>query len=151
MNLTPAIDEIAALKEALEEATKRSESLKNELVLVRTERDLLKERLNKFMRKIFAAKSEVSSKSQKDMFFNEAEILGAQAQPAAQEQDTQDEGLDVPAHKRAKPGRKPLDPALPRHVVRHELPESERICPHDGSALKEIGIEASEQLDIIPQ
>jgi len=32
MNLTPAIDEIAALKEALEEATKRSESLKNELV-----------------------------------------------------------------------------------------------------------------------
>jgi transposase len=25
------------------------------------------------------------------------------------------------------------------------------VCPHDGSALKEIGVEASEQLDIIPQ
>lgn len=160
MELTPVTEEIAALKEALavatkrsEEATRQSQLLKSELVLVRTERDLLKERLNKFMRKIFAAKSEVSSQNQKDMFFvfNEAEVLGTQAQPAAQEEDRQDPGIDAPAHQRAKRGRKPLDPALPRHVVRHELPESERICPHDGSALKEIGIEASEQLDIIPQ
>jgi transposase len=108
--------------------------------------------LNKFMRKIFAAKSEVSSQNQKDMFFNEAEVLGAQAQPAEQEcEEGKDEGIDVPAHKRAKRGRKPLDPALPRTVVRHELPESERVCPHDGSTLKEIGIETSEQMDIIPQ
>ena len=47
-----ATEEIAALQKALVSA-------KNELVLVRSERDLLKERLNKFMRKIFAAKSEV--------------------------------------------------------------------------------------------
>lgn len=54
-------------------------------------------------------------------------------------------------HARKKPGRKPLDPALPREVIRYELPESERVCPHDGSVLVEIGVEASEQLDIIPQ
>lgn len=36
-------------------------------------------------------------------------------------------------------------------MVRHELPEAERVCPHDGSVLAEIGVEASEQLDIIPQ
>ena len=35
--------------------------------------------------------------------------------------------------------------------MRHELPESERVCPHDGAVLLEIGVEASEQLDIIPQ
>ena len=160
MNLTPAAEEITALKEALASATKRSEEacrqsqlLKSELVLVRTERDLLKERLNKFMRKVFAAKSEASTQSQKDMFFlfNEAEVLGAQAQPAAQEENSEDPGIDVPAHKRAKRGRKPLDPALPRHVVRHELPQAERMCPHDGATLQEIGVEASEQLDIIPQ
>ena len=144
MNLMSATEEIAALQKALASA-------KSELILVRTERDLLKERLNKFMRKIFAAKSEVSGQNQKDMFFNEAEALGGQAQPAAQEEDGKDEGIDVPAHKRAKRGRKPLDPALPRSVVRHELPESERVCPHDGATLKEIGVEASEQLDIIPQ
>ena len=109
MNPTLVTEEIVALKEALKAATKRSEEatrqsqlLKNELVLVRTERDLLKERLNKFMRKIFAAKSEVSSQNQKDMFFvfNEAEVLGTQAQPAAQEEDSEEAGIDVPAHKR---------------------------------------------------
>jgi transposase len=154
MSLTPSTEEITALQEALKAAHRRSESLAGELLLVRTERDLLKERLNKFMRKIFAAKSEVSTQIQKDMFFvfNEAEVLGAQAQPAIQEDvDTNDDGVDVPAHKRARRGRKPLDPALARHVVRHELPESERVCPHDGATLKEIGVEASEQLDIIPQ
>jgi transposase len=36
-------------------------------------------------------------------------------------------------------------------VLRHELPEDERLCPHDGSPLQEIGVETSEQLDIIPQ
>jgi transposase len=160
MSLTASIDEITALKEALTqanqgraEAIRHSESLASELLLARTERDLLKEQLNKFMRRIFAAKSEASSQLQKDMFFNEAEALGAQAQPAAQDEPDSDDtaSVEVPAHKRAKRGRKPLDPALPRHVVRHELPESERTCPHDGAALQEIGIEASEQLDIIPQ
>jgi transposase len=152
MNLPPTVEEFAALQQALAAANRRSELLNGELVLVRTERDLLKERLNKFMRKIFAAKSEVSSQSQKDMFFNEAEVLGAHAQAAVQEElDTDGDGKEGTTHKRAKRGRKPLDPALPRHVVRHELPESERVCPHDGALLKEIGVEASEQLDIIPQ
>ena len=60
-------------------------------------------------------------------------------------------GADVAGHKRAKRGRKPLDPALPRHIVRHELSDAERVCAHDGATLVEIGVEASEQLDIIPQ
>jgi transposase len=32
----------------------------------------------------------------------------------------------------------------------HELPEAERVCPHNGSALKEIGVDASEQLNLVP-
>ncbi len=151
MNLPPTIEEFTALQQALQEAHSQRDALAGENRVLRTERDLLKERLNKFMRKIFAAKSEVSSQNQKDMFFNEAEVLGAQAQPAVQEDEGEAEGIDVPAHKRAKRGRKPLDPALPRTVVRHELPEAERVCPHDGSTLKEIGVETSEQMDIIPQ
>ena len=31
------------------------------------------------------------------------------------------------------------------------MPASERICPHDGATLVEIGVEASEQIEIIPQ
>ena len=150
MSTAPSSQEVQALQEALEEAFRQGEKLTNENRLLRAERDLLKERLNKFLRKIFDAKSEASSQSQKDMFFNEAEVLGAASEPGAQE-EAEEGGIDVPAHKRAKRGRKPLDPNLPREVVRHELPESERICPHDGKTLVEIGVEASEQLDIVPQ
>ena len=145
----PTSEQFTALQQALAEALKMNESLTGELRATRTERDLLKEQLNKFKRQLFAASSEVSGQHQKDMFFNEAESLGAQAEPAAEETD--DDKIDVPGHKRAKRGRKPLDPALPREVVRHELPEGERVCPHDGAALREIGVEASEQLDIVPQ
>lgn len=144
----PDAQEIEALKKALAQA-------QGELRVLRTERDLLQEQLNRFKRRLFEAKNEAAaSVQQKDMFFNEAEAEGAKAQPAAEEtvdKGAGDDRVDVPAHKRARRGRKPLDPALPREVVRHELPEAQRVCPHDGSALAEIGVEVSEQLDIIPQ
>lgn len=165
---TPTPEEVAALRGALAEVLRRNQTLDAELAattvelkalggelrVVRTERDLLKEQLNRFKRQLFEAKSEAAaSVQQKDMFFNEAEAEGAKAQPAAEETgqgESDGDQIEVP-HKRAKRGRKPLDPALPREVVRHELPEGERVCPHDGSALKEIGVEVSEQLDIVPQ
>jgi transposase len=148
VNIT-ALEEFTALQQALADALKQKDSLAAELRVTRAERDLLKEQLNKFKRQLFAASSEVTGQHQKDMFFNEAESLGQKAEPAAEEVDAGK--IDVPGHKRAKRGRKPLDPALPREVVWHELPEDERVCPHDGAALREIGVEASEQLDIIPQ
>ncbi|MFN7726434.1 MAG: IS66 family transposase [Rubrivivax sp.] len=154
----PTLEQFQALQRALAEARQHNDALAvelrtttGELRIVRTERDLLKEQLNKFKRQLFAASSEVSGQHQKDMFFNEAESLGAQAEPAAEEAASDADKIDVPGHRRAKRGRKPLDPALPREVVRHELPEGERVCPHDGAALREIGVEATEQLDIIPQ
>jgi len=155
----PTPEEYAALLERLAEATRHSEQdaqqregLRGENRLLRAERDLLQEQLNRFKRQLFAAKSEASATPQKDLFFNEAEALGAHAQPVVAERtDAHEQSIDVPAHQRSKRGRKPLDPALPREVVRHELPEGERICPHDGATLREIGVEASEQLDIIPQ
>jgi transposase len=145
----PTLEQFTALQQALADARKHNESLVGELRVTRTERDLLKEQLNKFKRQLFAASSEVIGQHQKDMFFNEAESLGAQAEPTAEE--AEGDKVDVPGHQRAKRGRKPLDAALPREVVRHELPEGERLCPHDGAALREIGVEVSEQLDIIPQ
>ena len=59
--------------------------------------------------------------------------------------------VKVAGHTRKPRGRKPLDPGLPRVEVRHELLASERVCPHDGQALVEIGIGISEQLDIVAQ
>ena len=39
---------------------------------------------------------------------------------------------------------------LPREVVRHELPAEERACPCCGEERQEIGVETSEQLELIP-
>lgn len=125
------------------------DSLRGAVRVLTVERDLLQERLKAFLHKLFAAKSEARGAQQRDLFLNEAEALAPTEQtPPAQEEEV---GTVVAAHVRKKRGRKPLDPALPREIVRHELPESERVCPHDGKALVEIGVEVSEQLDIIPQ
>ena len=163
--------EIARLQEALARAQQEREAmvtehavLRGELRVARTERDLLKEQLAAFIRRLFTAKSEARGSEQKDLFLNEAEALaGTQTADAADITDAHTEAdqaavsqipsgqIRIDAHVRIKRGRKPLDPALPREVIRHELPVSERTCPHDGATLTEIGVEASEQLDIIPQ
>ena len=141
-NVTLTADEFQAL-------IAERDALRGELKVVKVERDLLKEKLNAYLRKLFAARTEARTSGQSELF-NEAEALAATVvEPATEE--APEEGIEVAGHTRKKRGRKPLDPALPREIVRHELPESERICPHDGQALVEIGVETSEQLDIIPQ
>lgn len=140
-NVTLTADEFQAL-------IAERDALRGELKVVKVERDLLKEKLNAYLRKLFAARTEARTNEQSELF-NEAEALAASAVEPATEAAI-DEGIEVAGHTRQKRGRKPLDPALPREIVRHELPESERICPHDGQTLVEIGVETSEQLDIIP-
>lgn len=143
--VTISAEELQMLRKAAAER----DALRGELRVVTVERDLLKERVKAFLRQLFAARSEARGSEQKDLFFNEAEVEAPTvAVLPAQEEAV---GVEVTGHTRVKRGRKPLDPALPREVVRHELPESERICAHDGAALVEIGAEISEQLDIIPQ
>ncbi|GHC85082.1 hypothetical protein GCM10007320_29770 [Pseudorhodoferax aquiterrae] len=112
--------------------------------------NLALERLKALQRQLFAAKSEARSTDQKDLFLNEAEQLAPTDQtPAVLTEE--EESTPVAGHQRKKRGRKPLDPALPREIVRHELPEAERVCAHDGHALVEIGAEVSEQMDVIPE
>ena len=138
----PGADLIALLHTRIADFETQVATLQRTLKTVSMERDLYKERVAAMQHQLFAAKSEARGTQQRDLFFNEAEALV----PSTPQQHK----IDVPAHTRAQRGRRPLDPALPREVMRHELPESERVCPHDGAMLKEIGVEASEQLDIIP-
>ena len=81
--------------------------------------------------------------------FNEAEtimelseVLGAEValQATPQREDKRPSAT--------KPGRKALAAHLPRILVPHELPESERVCAC-GDTLVEIGAETSEQLDYV--
>ncbi|MGC8732937.1 MAG: IS66 family transposase zinc-finger binding domain-containing protein, partial [Halothiobacillaceae bacterium] len=146
--VTLSREEFDALIAARDEAFAERETLRGEVRTLRVERDLLQEKLNAFLRKLFHAKSEARGTEQKDLFLDEAEALAPAGTPVAEEVPAE---IEVPAHTRKKRGRKPLDPNLPREIVRHELPESARVCAHDGTALVEIGVEISEQLDIIPQ
>lgn len=124
--------------------------LAHQLRLMTVERDLLKERVDAFLHRLFAAKSESrANPAQRDQFLNEAEALASQGTPVAGE--VTPEAIEVAGHSRKKRGRKPLDPHLPREIVRHELSEAERVCAQDGMRLVEIGTEISEQLDIVPQ
>ncbi|SEF11414.1 Transposase [Burkholderia sp. WP9] len=150
INVTIDADELRMLLAMREEhgaVQKERDELRSALRLMTAERDLAEERLRAYRRELFGAKSEARSAEQPGLF-NEAEVLGANATPA--QEDTPE--TTIAAHTRKKRGhRKPLDPNLPREVVRHELPEAERFCNHDGHALVEIGVETSEQLDVIPE
>lgn len=120
-------------------------SLQSELKTTQIERDYFKAKFHAQVQQLFAARSEARHNAQqKDLFLNEAELL---AEPVVA---AKPETVNVAAHQKAKPGRKPLDPNLPREIVRIELPEHERVCSHDKTPLKEMGVEVSEQLDIVP-
>ncbi|CAH2894476.1 MAG: COG3436: Transposase and inactivated derivatives [uncultured Paraburkholderia sp.] len=141
------LKELLAERDAARALREEQEALRGALRLVTAERDLAEERLRAYRRELFGAKSEARDSDQPGLF-NEAEVLGASSTPA--QEDTPES--TVAAHTRKKRGhRKPLDPNLPRDVVRHELPEAERFCMNDGHALVEFGVEISEQLDVIPE
>ena len=60
-----------------------------------------------------------------------------------------DNTIVVPAHRRTKPGRKPLPENLPRVEVIHDLAEEEKVCAC-GAPLSRIGQDVCERLDYIP-
>lgn len=116
--------------------------------------DLLEQvRLLKHQR--FGARSEKYTAEQQDLF-NEAETEAGDSDAVhegdawlADQVDTVIGSTDRSPLTQAKRGRKALPVELPRVEVIHDLPLDQRHCP-EGHALKVIGEEVSEQLDIIP-
>ncbi len=105
----------------------------------------LQEQLNLALARRYAASSEKISPDQIRLF-NEAEVGGESDSIENEITDT----VTIGEHTRKKTGRKPLPETLPRLEVIHTLAEHERICPHDGEILVEMGKITSEQLDIMP-
>jgi transposase len=94
----------------------------------------------------FGRTSEKISKDQLGLF-NEAEQDAAAAEPEPVEDLAP--APEPPARKR-RPGRRPLPEWMERIEILHDLPESEKVCPHDGATLVEMGRESSEQLELVP-
>ena len=80
----------------------------------------------------------------------ELQEIAAQLEPGRPDGDLIE---DPPQDKRRRksPGRVgKLPEHLPREIIRHELSEAERACPCCGELRPEIGVESSEQLELIP-
>jgi len=101
----------------------------------------LEETIKQFQRKIFSSSSEKTSPDQLGLF-NEAEEL--------EDEDVAEETVAVKPHQRVKRPRVSIPKELPREEIVHDLPDDEKVCPHDGTVLKHIGSDDHEQLDIIP-
>jgi transposase len=123
-------DDPATLKSLVREQAFEIERLKEELRLTR--------------HKQFGASSEKAGPGQYQLF-NEAEVHSAKA-PVGEGDE-----ITVPAHKRARGKRKPLDDRLPRERIEHDIPESEKLCPcGSGQKRPRIGEIVTEQADIVP-
>ena len=137
-------DDVEALKLLVVEQAARNEQLMADNQNYKTQISLLQERLNLALAIRFASRSEKVSPDQIRLF-DEAE-----SDAGASNEADEVFAIEIAPHTRKRGGRKPLPANLPRVEVLYELPESERVCEHDGRPLKMIGEVVSEQLDIVP-
>ncbi len=131
------------------EAQEKLTQLQQQNAALATKVDLLNEENRWLKAQLFGRSSEKRavdeiSPDQARLLFDEAEAIAHT--PAA---DTAPQSLSIPAA-RKKPGRKALPQELPRIEVIHDLPEADKLCAHDGSALEVIGNEQAEQLHYVP-
>lgn len=128
--------------------------LRRENHLLRDKQTYLQEQIRLLLHKRFGANSEKYIAEQADIF-NEAEAsvdegnLGDADQAGADNQQSVAADVDHVVTRLNKPGRKALPAELPRIEIIHDLTAEQKQCP-EGHILKEIGVEISEQLDIIP-
>lgn len=101
----------------------------------------------------FGPSTEKYRVEQGDLLINEAEVAVDEEDAAAADASTA-EASAAESRQRAKHrtrgGRVALPSELPRVDVIHELPEDTRRCAEDGTELKVIGEEVSEELHVVP-
>ena len=97
--------------------------------------------------KQFGSSSEKLESIQADLFVEAEE--DEESTNTDVEQSADEATITVATHQRKK-HRESIPADLPRVEIIHDLPDDQKVCPHDGTALKNIGFESHEQLDVIP-
>ncbi|MEZ5661284.1 MAG: IS66 family transposase [Burkholderiaceae bacterium] len=139
-------DDIEALKALVRQQEHRIERDSAHIEDLRQRVDALQGQIRILLDHRFGRASEriaLEDASQAGLFDEAEQIL------ETADEESENEGVEVKGHRR-RPKRAPLPDHLPRIDIEHDLPDSEKVCPHDGSALVRIGQETSEQLDIVP-
>lgn len=161
MNAAQLQRENARLKERLAQSTNRlqeaaaqhaatAEQFARQLDAKQRQVAALEHQLKMLLLRIRGSRQERISPDQLLLFSCEElrEITAQLEQPA--EQFVEDESASPRCGKKS-PGRVgPLPAHLPREIVRHELSPAERACPGCGEPRREIGVETSEQLELVP-
>jgi len=135
---TPLAAEVATLR-------RQNIQLREENSYLSSRAAALEEELRLLRNKIFGRRSEQLSSEELKLagLFDEAELPPARVQQP-------DASVEVAAHSRGKPGRRPLPADLPREEVIHDISEEEKTCSCCGAPLVRIREETSEKLDIEP-
>src|SRR3990170_4640700 len=154
MDLTHLPDDVSILKEFIHsqaatyaEIKHNNSTLERSLTELRSQYNLLEEQLRLLKDNIYGRKSEKyvsDDKTPQISLFNEPEEV---VEISVSQEKTEE--VSVTSYKRAKGGRRPLPPELPRVEVFHDLKESEKIC-ECGTQLSRIALVVSEKLDIVP-
>ncbi|WP_286902557.1 IS66 family transposase [Vreelandella sedimenti] len=102
----------------------------------------------------FGPSTEKYRVDQRDLLINEAEMAVDEEDNDASVSDATADDVTIdtatPVKRRTRGGRVALPPELPRVEVVHELHDHARHCHDDGTALKVIGEEISEELHVVP-
>ena len=130
----------------IDELKKQVIALHNQLLIKDQKINYLQDIINLLQRNKYAPQSEKVDWEQAGLF-NELEEL---ASTPEEESDLEEEKETI-TYERKKTKRRPrLPETLPREEVIIDLEEKDKVCVHDGAALKKIGEEVSEKLEIIP-
>ncbi|HQC27584.1 MAG TPA: IS66 family transposase [Treponemataceae bacterium] len=103
---------------------------------------ILEEKYTLVLFQKFCKKAETVSADQLALFEEESEQTKAP--------EEKDETVTIKSYTRKKTGRKAIDESLPRQIIMHDISEEEKTCAC-GCALKCIGEESSEKLNVIPE
>jgi transposase len=133
-------------EERAEALTQENAQLKAQLSQYCETTVLLKEEIAWLKAQLYGRSSEkrdaAAAAPDQRMLFNEAEVLAAIAAADASEAAP----VAIPAHERQrKSGSKVIPAEFPREIVPHDLAESEKVCPHDGTPLERMGAERAER------
>ena len=123
-------------------------SLKVKTVSLETKAVLLKEEIEELQNKLKLALFKKFGRSSEKIDLTQIEFF--EVPETDEESIEEDTTIIVASHPRKKPGRKALDPAIPRKIIVHDIDEENKICGC-GHTLIKVGEEITERLQIIPE
>ena len=120
--------------------------LRNQLQQKDSHIQTLEEKLNTFLHRRFGTSSEKISVDQLGLFDEVDENDASSDLLDGEQQET----VTVQSYQRKTKPRVSIPDDIPCEEIIYDLPEGQKICPHDGAELKVIGSEDHKQLEIIP-